>query len=115
MCLIVIVVLDWLAAPHAVTHVVVRPHVQLVYWAPVLVHPGGLAVEERPPVSGPRREAELGLLVAGVPWGSVGVGSLFLEIGRRMYGLSDNGVLVGGKESPNKEISKPQNKNIHLI
>ena len=30
--------------------------------------------------------------------------------------MSDNVVLVGGKESPNKEISKPQDKNIiHLI
>ena len=44
--LVVIVVGDRLAAPHAVTHIVVRPHVQLVHRAPVLLHSGGLAIEQ---------------------------------------------------------------------
>ena len=46
-----VVVLDRLAAPHAVTHIVVRPHVELVHGAPVLLHPGTLSVEQRPPVT----------------------------------------------------------------
>ena len=46
--LVVIVVGDRLAAAHAVTHIVVRPHVQLVHGAPELLHPGGLAIEQRP-------------------------------------------------------------------
>ena len=44
--LVVIVVGDRLAAPHAVTHIVVGPHVQLVHGAPQLLHPGGLAIEQ---------------------------------------------------------------------
>ena len=46
--LVVIVVGDRLAATHAVTHIVVGPHVQLVHGAPKLLHPGGLAIEQRP-------------------------------------------------------------------
>ena len=44
--LVVIVVGDRLAATHAVTHIVVGPHVQLVHGAPQLLHPGGLAIEQ---------------------------------------------------------------------
>ena len=44
--LVVIVVGDRLAAAHAVTHIVVGPHVQLVHGAPQLLHPGGLAIEQ---------------------------------------------------------------------
>ena len=47
-CLIVVVVSYRFAAAHAVTHIVVGSHVQLVHWTLQLLHPGSLPVEERP-------------------------------------------------------------------
>ena len=47
-CLIMIVVSYRFAAAHAVTHIVVGSHVQLVHWTLQLLHPGSLPVEQRP-------------------------------------------------------------------
>ena len=65
---VVVIVLDRLAASHTVTHVVVRPHVQLVHRAPVLFHPRALTVEQRPTLPRPRGHRETGGLVARVAW-----------------------------------------------
>ena len=65
---VVVIVLDRLAASHTVTHVVVRPHVQLVHRAPVLFHPRALTVEQRPALPRPRGHRETGGLVARVAW-----------------------------------------------
>ena len=65
---VMVIVLDGFAASHTVTHIVVRPHVELVHRAPVLVHPRALSVEQRPAVSRSRSQGETGSLVAGVAW-----------------------------------------------
>ena len=53
--IVVVIVLDRLAAPHTVTHIVVlRPRVQLVHRAPVLLQPGAGAVEQRTALGGSR-------------------------------------------------------------
>ena len=57
--LVVIVVGDRLAATHAVTHIVVGPHVQLVHGAPHGLQARAAAVVQRPALPQP---------VAGVAW-----------------------------------------------
>ena len=48
-CVVMVIILYRFAASHTVTHIVVlRPHVQLVHGAPVLLHPRALTVEQRP-------------------------------------------------------------------
>ena len=66
---VMVIVLNRLAASHTVTHIVVRPHVELVYRAAVVLHPRSLSVEQRPTVSRPRGQGETGGLVARVAWG----------------------------------------------
>ena len=65
---VVVIVLDRFTAPHTVTHIVVRPHVELVHWAPVILHSRALTVEQRPTFTGSRGQRETGRLVARVAW-----------------------------------------------
>ena len=66
---VMVIVLYRLAASHTVTHIVVRPHVELVYRTAVVLHARSLSVEQRPAVSRPRGQGETGGLVARVAWG----------------------------------------------
>ena len=43
--LVMIIVLYWLAAPHTITHIVVRSHVQLMHRTLILLNPRSLPVE----------------------------------------------------------------------